>query len=463
MKMAVFSDTFDQTNGVAVTIQHLVKYAEEKNIQLDVFTQGDQESIDSFGSAKVFRFKPALPIRFYSDLYFDLILPHKKMLERVKSEKYDIILSVAIGSFGINAMIIAKRLGIPIAAEYNTDVPKYILPRIKKIFGFLPDFMHRFISLPIEAILRKYIKVYYEKCDLVLTVSNYNKRQLEGLIQRKVKIFSRGVDTENFSPLKRKLDLKRKYKATLALYVGRISVDKNIQILIDIFKNREDLRLVLVGDGPFKDEMQKKLPSAIFTGPIYDREKLAEIYASCDFFVFPSETETFGQVITEAMSSGLAVIASGKGASHEQIKHNEDGFVYENEKDLKGYIDYLAGNAQAQRKLGRRARVSALNRTWDSVFDRLMLDCQNTLKSQDIKALPISEFPLDTKKVAKSVVLFILSFLWVFLLFSRKPETVEYDGDARKCHRHSCERGMEVTDEMRKESAIMKNTSGDRY
>jgi glycosyltransferase involved in cell wall biosynthesis len=298
MKIAVFSDTFDQTNGVAVTIQHLVKYAEEKSIHIDVFTQGEKESIEIFGSARVFRFKPVMPIKFYSELYFDLILPHKKMLELAKSENYDLILSVAIGSFGINAMIIAKRLGISIAAEYNTDVPKYILPRIKETLGFLPDFMHNLISLPMEAILRKYISFYYKRCDLVFTVSNYNKRELEDLIQREVKIFSRGVDTENFSPLKRDLDLKKKYKAALALYVGRISVDKNVQILIDIFKNREDLRLVLVGDGPYKEEMQKMLPSAIFTGPVYDREKLAKIYASCDFFVFPSETETFGQVIT---------------------------------------------------------------------------------------------------------------------------------------------------------------------
>jgi len=233
-------------------------------------------------------------------------------------------------------------------------------------------------------------------------VSDYNKRQLELLIHREVKIFSRGVDTENFSPNRRGLDLKRKYKATLALYVGRISVHKNVQILIDIFKNREDLRLVLVGDGPFKKEMQKMRPSAIFTGPIYDREKLAETYASRDFFVFPSETETFGQVITEAMSSGLAVIASNKGASHEQIKHNKDGFVYESETELKGYIDYLAGSTEVQEKMGKKARESALSRTWDSVFDRLMLDCKDLLESRIAKAPSLFENNQETREVDKT-------------------------------------------------------------
>lgn len=400
MKIAVFSDTFDQINGVAITYKHLVKYAEENNIRMDVFTQGEEDSVETFGSARVFRFKPVMPVKFYSELYFDLILPNRKMLKIVKDEKYDIIHSSALGSLGVNAMIIAKRLGIPMAAEYNTDVPKYILPRIKKIFGFLPDFMHRIISFPIEAILRKYIKVYYRKCDLVFTVSTYNKHQLEKLIKKEVHIFSRGVDTENFDPAKRDLEMKTKYQSALALYVGRISVEKNIQILIDIFKDREDMRLVLVGDGPFRKEMENSLPSAIFTGPIYDREKLAKIYASCDFFVFPSETETFGQVVTEAMSSGLATIVSDKGASLEQIKHGEDGFVFRNEAELKNYIDHLAGSVHARKSMGRKARAFALNHRWDCVFDRLMFQYQSLLETADSNILPISEAALEPNKVA---------------------------------------------------------------
>lgn len=400
MKIAVFSDTFDQINGVAITYKELVKYAEKNNIQLDVFTQGEKDSVETFGTARVFRFKPALPVKFYSELYFDPILPNKKMLRKVKNGNYDIIHSSALGSLGINAIIIAKRLGIPIAAEYNTDVPKYILPRVQKTFKFLPGFMHKIISFPMEAILRKYIKTYYRKCDLVLTVSEYNKEQLEKLIHKEVAIFSRGVDITNFNPSKRKPDFKKQYQSVLALYVGRISVEKNIQILINIFKDRDDLRLILVGDGPYREEMQKRLPSAVFTGPVYDREKLAQIYSSCDFFLFPSETETFGQVITEALSSGLPVVVSDKGASHEQVTHGEDGFIYNNESELREQINFLTFNEPGRRKMGEKARASVLRHSWDSVFNRLMCQYQMLLSSRNAKRIPISSIALESNKVA---------------------------------------------------------------
>jgi hypothetical protein len=162
------------------------------------------------------------------------------------------------------------------------------------------------------------------------------------------------------------------------------------------------------------------------------------------------------------MSSGLPVIASSKGASHEQIEHNNDGFIYENENDLKDYVDYLAGSTQEQRKFGARARVSAVRRTWDSIFDRLIFDCQSFLKSNDIKALQTSEFPLATKKVAKSAVMFSLSILWLSILLVKSPEAFEHDWYTQKCHHHHYEHRIDINNEMQQKGFFIKNTYRNR-
>ncbi len=397
MKIAVFSDTYDQINGVAVTYKHLVEYASRKGYEIDIFTQGDEDSVEDFGSARVFRFKPERPLKFYTELYFDLKIPNRKMLEKVKEEEYDVIHTAAVGSMGFNAMIIAKRLDIPLVGSYNTDIPKYIRPRVDKVFRFLPRPLRAAISKPLEFTSRQFIKTYFRKCDKVLTISDYNKVQLENLIKKEVDIFSRGVDVEMFDPSKRSEEIRAKYNTTLAIYVGRVSVEKNLEILIDVFKERDDVRLIVVGDGPFREEMQRRLPTAIFTGPIYDREELAAYYASADFFIFPSETETFGQVITEAMASGLATVVSDKGASHEQVAHGESGLIFNTKEDLRSHVERLATGYRDRLEMGKNARNAALTRTWDAVFDRLMQQYMSALPKDTRESLPLSQIILETE------------------------------------------------------------------
>ncbi|MBN2134247.1 MAG: glycosyltransferase family 1 protein [Acidobacteria bacterium] len=383
MKVAVFSDTFDQINGVAITYKHLVEYAQKNNLQIDIYTQGEMiDTVEQLGSARVFRFKPSLPLKFYSELYFDLRLPNRRILKRVKQEGYDLIHSAALGSMGVNAMLIAKRLNIPLVGSYNTDIPKYIYPRVEKQLRFTGKTIPKLISKPLEKLAWKYIKAYFRRCDLTLTISEYNKVILEKLIKKEVGIFSRGVDTETFNPAKRSLEFRQKHNEVLAVYVGRVSLEKNLEILVDVFNKRPEVKLVVVGDGPFRGEMEKRMKNAYFTGPIYNRDQLAMIYASADFFVFPSETETFGQVVTESLASGLPSIVSDKGATGEQIVQGETGFIFSSREDLEEAMDMLSNSSRIRHEMGLKAREYALTRTWDSVFNQLIVNYRSLIRTQ---------------------------------------------------------------------------------
>jgi hypothetical protein len=205
MKIAVFSDTYDQINGVAITYKHFAEYAEKNNYKIDIFTQGEKEDlVEKHGSVRIFRFSPTFGVKFYSELYFDLWLPNRRILQKVKREKYNMILSAALGSMGVNALIIAKKPGIPLVGEYNTDIPKYIRPGVEKYFKSCPKIIQTLIIKPLEILSLRYIKWYFRSCNLALTISDYNVKQLRDLIKKDVGLFSRGVDLEMFSPEKKR-------------------------------------------------------------------------------------------------------------------------------------------------------------------------------------------------------------------------------------------------------------------
>jgi glycosyltransferase involved in cell wall biosynthesis len=152
-----------------------------------------------------------------------------------------------------------------------------------------------------------------------------------------------------------------------ALYVGRVSEEKNLRLLARLFKSRSDVELMVVGDGPYRAEMESNLPGARFTGFLRGQD-LSQAYASADFFVFPSETDTFGNVVLEAMSSGLPVLVSSGMGPKGLVTHGRNGFVCENEQEFNDRINLLVSNAELRLKMGREARAFALTQSWDNVF-----------------------------------------------------------------------------------------------
>jgi len=383
MKIAVFSDTYGDINGVAITIDELVRYARARNLPLDVFTQvAEGDSIESLGSVRIFRFRMLAPVRLTEGLSFDLRVLNRRILRRMREEGYDIVHSEGQGSIGIAANRFTRRLGIPFVGSYNTDIPSYIGPFVKRALRPLG----RGVTHRIAAIGEKgawaFNRRLFRGCDAVLAPSEWTRRVLEQQLGRPVTLFPRGVDLSVFNPSARRREAGDDAAKPVALYVGRFSAEKNVDVLVDLFRSRNHVHLQLAGYGPLIGEVCRQLPGARYLGAIRDRAELARVFASADIFVMPSETETYGQVIVEAAACGLPAIVSSRGASHENVTHGVTGFVAGSLAEFHQALDVLLSQAATRRAMGEAARRFALDRSWERVFDGLLRTYQKVVRER---------------------------------------------------------------------------------
>jgi glycosyltransferase involved in cell wall biosynthesis len=360
MKLALFTDTYDQINGVANTYRRLADYCVTTGRSLDIYTlASDKTSVEDMGSVRIFRYKPRVPYSYYPGLVFDLLALHPGMIRQCNRRDYDLVHLATPGSIGLNGLVYALLCGKPTIGSYHTALPEYLRMRT----GRIP--VLRVFGKVSEKVAWKAMELFYNRCAIVLAPSEFTRQSLLKKLKATVDIFSRGIDAEAFNPKHREGS-----NDVTALYVGRIAVEKNLEVLIDIFRERNDARLMVVGDGPFRMEMERRLERAVFSG-FLTGEPLSRAYASADLFVFPSETETFGQVVVEAMSSGLPVVVKDIGGQRELVDDFRDGFVAVDNEDFKRKVDLLIRDGALRLQMGKKARESAARRDWDSVFARL--------------------------------------------------------------------------------------------
>lgn len=320
-KIALFTDTLDEINGVAMTMKRIALVSEQRGIDLMLVTCNENES--SF-KHRVRHFKAigdfTLPEYPELKMYFPPILD---ILDYVERENFTRIHISTPGTMGLLALFIGRLLSLPVTGTYHTDIPQYV--------GRLTDddFM--------EESAWHFIIWFYNQMEEVTVPSRNTQIQLtyRGLIPEKIRPLPRWVDTQAFSPAKRNATLWKQYglnSDVKILYVGRLSKEKNLDWLADAFMDatcaRIPVHLVIAGDGPYKDELKDKLAGypVLFTGYLRD-EALSALYASADLFVFPSTTDTFGNVVLEAQASGLPVVVSDEGGPQELMRHAETGYI----------------------------------------------------------------------------------------------------------------------------------------
>jgi len=289
------------------------------------------------------------------------------MLEYTLEADAKLVLSATPGPVGLAALAISRILQIPIHGTYHTAFPQYVA----SLTG----------DSGLEDLTRKYMAWYYKQMDVVYAPSQAIADELAtfGVERGAIRVYPRGVDTGRFDPAKRNGFYKEwpGMDAFKLIYVGRISREKDLDILAAAFRkalqrlNGPEVRLVIVGDGPYREEMERDLDGlpALFTGVLHG-ESLAEAYASADLFVFPSTTDTFGNVVLEAQASGLPVIVSDKGGPMENIHPGRTGLVVRGRDadDLaRAMLELCADPARAKR-MGEDARAFAEERSFGSAF-----------------------------------------------------------------------------------------------
>jgi glycosyltransferase involved in cell wall biosynthesis len=362
-KRAWFTDTLDDVNGVATTIRKMTAAGVAAGEQLTVITSRRDLNIDDI---PIKNFRPIgefeLPEYELQRLSFPPIM---QILDYVQREQFSEIIISTPGPMGLTALLAAKMLNLQTSGIYHTDIPEYV--------RILTD--DRFL----ESLAWSYMHWLYGQVDTVFVNSEqYRKCWIDrGFAPEKLKILPRGLDTDLFNPARRDLsfwqDSKAKVKEVRLLYVGRISREKDLDVLATVYRKLRDsgtpVKLFIVGHGPYSETLAATLPDAIFAGYLKG-EKLATAYASADIFVFPSTTDTFGNVIIEAQAAGLPVIVSDLGGPKELVEHGVTGLVTKARDldDLERAICLLAGDEEMRKKMGRRARQSVLDRSWPGAF-----------------------------------------------------------------------------------------------
>lgn len=364
-KIGHFTDTFYDVNGVALTLQQHVRLAIKNNKSYTMVTchqdyhDQKQQGIKNFRPIGTFELPeyPELKI-FYPPLL--------EMLHYCYEQGFTHIHTATPGPIGLAALAVAKILKLPISGTYHTSIPQYA----QVLTG----------DEVIEDLAWKYVLWYYDQLDVIYAPSHSTRDELieKGIKAEKIRVYPRGIDVDKFTPQKRNGILKKRYNlkgGTTLLYVGRVSKEKNLHLLSDAFKRiaqtRSDVHLVVVGDGPYHQEMQQAMEGlpCYFTGYLKGDE-LSQIYASSDLFVFPSTTDTFGNVVLEAQASNLPVIVTDQGGPCENVINEETGLIIpgDDSQALFKAIQTLIHNPQHLKTMGAAARQYVEKRSFEAAF-----------------------------------------------------------------------------------------------
>lgn len=381
MKVAIFTDTFlPQINGVTNTLSKLAEYYEANNIKYLIFAPDND--VEKNGNCNIQRF---FSIKFFLYPECRIAFPNTFRLSTLLSDfKPDIIQLMTEFNMGLAGLKYGKKHGIPTVSNYTTNFCQYL-----NYYNL--DFLNNYIWT--------YLRWFHNQNDLTLCPSEEIKDYLKNKGISNTDIFSRGIDSEKFNPELRSEDLRRQLginNKLVFLYVGRVSPEKDLDILIDAYrevynKYGDKIALVVTGEGPYLDKCKNDFPKGtIFTGFKKGKE-LAQIYASSDIFAFPSSTETFGNVVLEAMASGVPVIGADAGGVKNTIKHKINGLKFKarHVNELIDLMVELIEDEDLRNTLSINARNTGLRRSWNKVFNGLM-DTYNDIllnkKNSDISA-----------------------------------------------------------------------------
>ncbi|MFO8142027.1 MAG: glycosyltransferase family 1 protein [Marinobacter sp.] len=368
--ITIVSETFPpEINGVANTLKHLCQGLMQRGHKVTVVRprQAHEQKglIESTGNGLFSRelVVAGLALPGYSDLQFGIARPAtlKKLWQR---HRPDAIYVATQGPLGIAAVSAARTLSIPVASGFHTNFHSY-----SRYYG----------AGSLERLLCAYGRWFHNRTAITLVPTRKMQQVVHDMGITPTGLWSRGVDCHRFSPHKRDADLRKHWGLTdsdrAVLYVGRLAAEKNLRMAVACFERIRGLhpnaRFILVGDGPMRRQLVERHPDYIFCGTRRG-EDLARHYASGDLFLFPSKTDTFGNVVLEAMASGLGLVTYDDAAAAEHIRHDENGLKVALEED-DAFINQALRLADQPTLLSRvrgQARLDALDLSWNSQVEQ---------------------------------------------------------------------------------------------
>jgi glycosyltransferase involved in cell wall biosynthesis len=369
MKVAYFSDTLPpHTDGVVNTLCRLIDTLTNEKIDFQFFSPF-KPGVKIRWRDKVKKIS-YIPFLLYKDyrLGFPFFDGLAKKLDAFQPDLIHVVSPTLLGIYGLKY---ALRNHIKAVASYHTNfvdyLPYYGLSKMKGM-GW------------------RYLRWFYNQFAKIYVPSRATIKELQNHGITRTELWQRGIDLERFSPAHRSRELRLSLgvkKKPVLLFVGRLVKEKDLDDLVEahtLLRKKYDYKLVLVGDGPMREELEDRLPETYFAGQ-QSGENLSKWYASADIFVFPSTTETFGNVILEAFASGLAVVCVNKGGCADLVIHGRNGWIAEANApgDFALRIGSLIKHRLKRRRFSRAAVRTVRNYSWCEINQGLLRSYRQVL------------------------------------------------------------------------------------
>ena len=375
-RVAYFPDSYHEINGVAHTSRNFVAYAERHGLPFLCVRAGVRaQAFEQVGKLRTLELKRSRgSVRMEKDLEFDtLFWRHggaiRRELERFRPDVIHITGPSELGMFGA---YFAWEMGVPLAASWHTNLHEYAARRMGWLTGRMPESGGVAIEQGVEHSALWATSQFYKMAGVLFAPNEELCRMLEKTTGRRCFLMQRGVDTDWFSPAHRTRAASD--KAVVLGYVGRLSVEKNVALLARVERELSVMhpgavRFLIVGHGSEEASLRRDLQEAEFAG-VLRGEALAQAYANMDVLVFPSHTDTFGNVVLEALASGVPAVVTPDGGPKFIVRDGETGFVTENDRFSSAVAELVRDRARLD-EMRLKAREYALGCSWDAVFERV--------------------------------------------------------------------------------------------
>lgn len=358
MFISLVTETYaPDINGVATTLAQLHGALVAAGHRVEVICPRGKTARSGLMALEV----PGIPLPFYPEIRFGLPV-RRTLRQRWQADRPDLVHIATEGPLGYAALREAERAGLPTTSSLHTNFHTYTR-----------DYRVGWLGQPVM----RYLRWFHNRTALTFIPTEQQSAELTELDFDRLVVLGRGVDTHLFSPNRRDESLRRAWQGEaaaknppIALHVGRLAPEKNLDLLIEslcaLRREHPHLVAIIVGDGPERNRLEKALPWAEFVG-MQRGEALARHYASADLFLFPSLSETFGNVVLEAMASGLAVVSFDYAAGNRLIESQHNGYLTPLSDDH-GFIETACTAARClDPQIGQRARTTALQHDWGAI------------------------------------------------------------------------------------------------
>lgn len=360
MRIALFTETFlPKVDGIVTRLSHTVDHLQRSGDQ--VLVVSPDGGLREYKGASIFGV-PGFPLPLYPEL--KLALPRPSIRQALETFRPDLIHIVNPAVLGLGGLYYAKSLEVPLVASYHTHLPKYL--------------EHYGLGM-LEGVMWELLKAVHNQAEINLCTSTAMQDALTSHGIERVAVWQKGVDTELFHPSLASSEVRSHLSqghpdSPILLYVGRLSAEKEIDRIKPVLEAIPNARLALVGDGPYRQDLEKHFADTPthFVGYLTGKD-LGAAFASADAFIFPSRTETLGLVLLEAMAAGCPVIAANAGGIPDIVTDGVNGYLFD-PQDEQGAItatQRLLANQQERETLRQNARQEAERWGWAAATQQL--------------------------------------------------------------------------------------------